>query len=159
MHAPCSTKLTLAAPYPHAVTLHRPGSTARTSDVAGAPLVLKKKLHSIHARPGHSSNTGASADTSLLGQAAAMMRRAQSTILSLRSSPHDSLIFNLAAPAVLALAADPLLAMVDTAIVGQLGSSELVRASMQTTDPQTLAVASRRRTGPVTFRPPPALSA
>lgn len=35
------------------------------------------------------------------------------------------MIFKLAAPAILALAADPLLATVDTAIVGQLGQQEL----------------------------------
>jgi hypothetical protein len=44
---------------------------------------------------------------------------------SLRS-PHDSAILSLAGPALLALAADPLLSMVDTAFVGQLGAPELV---------------------------------
>lgn len=39
-----------------------------------------------------------------------------------RASPHDSAIFALALPAVLALAADPLLSMVDTIFVGQVGS-------------------------------------
>lgn len=37
-----------------------------------------------------------------------------------RASPHDSAIFALALPAVLALAADPLLSMVDTIFVGQV---------------------------------------
>lgn len=46
---------------------------------------------------------------------------------ALLHSPYDSVIISLAAPAILALAADPLLAIVDTAIVGQLGSQELVR--------------------------------
>ncbi|PRW33758.1 MATE efflux family [Chlorella sorokiniana] len=42
-----------------------------------------------------------------------------------RSSPHDSAIFALALPAVLALAADPLLSMVDTIFVGQAGTDAL----------------------------------
>lgn len=37
-----------------------------------------------------------------------------------RASPHDGAIFALALPAVLALAADPLLSMVDTIFVGQV---------------------------------------
>ena len=37
-----------------------------------------------------------------------------------RASPHDPAIFALALPAVLALAADPLLSMVDTIFVGQV---------------------------------------
>ncbi len=41
-----------------------------------------------------------------------------------RSSPHDSAIFALALPAVLALAADPLLSMVDTIFVGQVGAAD-----------------------------------
>lgn len=40
-----------------------------------------------------------------------------------RSSKHDSAIFALALPAVLALAADPLLSMVDTIFVGQVGTA------------------------------------
>lgn len=42
------------------------------------------------------------------------------------SSQFDKDIFALAVPAALALAADPLLGMVDTALVGRLGSDELV---------------------------------
>ncbi|KAL4419186.1 hypothetical protein ABPG77_007776 [Micractinium sp. CCAP 211/92] len=42
-----------------------------------------------------------------------------------RASPHDSAIFALALPAVLALAADPLLSMVDTIFVGQVGADAL----------------------------------
>jgi Na+-driven multidrug efflux pump len=38
-----------------------------------------------------------------------------------RASKHDAAIFSLALPAVLALAADPLLSMVDTVFVGQVG--------------------------------------
>lgn len=37
-----------------------------------------------------------------------------------RASKHDGAIFSLAVPAVLALAADPLLSMVDTIFVGQV---------------------------------------
>lgn len=43
-----------------------------------------------------------------------------------RSSPHDSAIFALALPAVLALAADPLLSMVDTIFVGQVRAAVLL---------------------------------
>lgn len=39
-----------------------------------------------------------------------------------RASKHDGAIFSLAVPAVLALAADPLLSMVDTIFVGQVGA-------------------------------------
>lgn len=39
---------------------------------------------------------------------------------------HDKDILALALPAALALAADPLLGMVDTAFVGRLGADELV---------------------------------
>lgn len=42
-----------------------------------------------------------------------------------RSSPYDAAIFSLALPAVLALAADPLLAVVDTVFVGQIDSDAL----------------------------------
>lgn len=42
------------------------------------------------------------------------------------SSVHDRDILALALPAALALAADPLLGMVDTALVGRLGGDELV---------------------------------
>ncbi|KAL4425326.1 hypothetical protein ABPG75_009342 [Micractinium tetrahymenae] len=42
-----------------------------------------------------------------------------------RASPHDGAIFALALPAVLALAADPLLSMVDTIFVGQVGADAL----------------------------------
>jgi hypothetical protein len=41
-------------------------------------------------------------------------------------SKHDGAILSLAGPALLALAADPLLSMVDTAFVGQIGPGELV---------------------------------
>ena len=43
------------------------------------------------------------------------------------SSRHDAAIWALAGPAVLALATDPLLGIVDTAFVGRLGPEELVR--------------------------------
>lgn len=49
--------------------------------------------------------------------------------LSWLTSQYDKDIFALAVPAALALAADPLLGMVDTALVGRLGSDELVRVS------------------------------
>lgn len=55
-----------------------------------------------------------------------LLSRAQAIVSGFVSSPHDGIIFSLAAPAILALAADPLLAMVDTAIVGHLGQNELV---------------------------------
>lgn len=42
------------------------------------------------------------------------------------TSTHDKDILALALPAALALAADPLLGMVDTALVGRLGADELV---------------------------------
>ena len=42
-----------------------------------------------------------------------------------RASKHDSAIFALALPAVLALAADPLLSMVDTVFVGRAGTDAL----------------------------------
>lgn len=42
-----------------------------------------------------------------------------------KSSPHDGAIFSLALPAVLALAADPLLQVVDTIFVGQTGPDAL----------------------------------
>jgi putative MATE family efflux protein len=44
---------------------------------------------------------------------------------ALKSSPHDGAIFSLALPAVLALAADPLLQVVDTIFVGQTGPDAL----------------------------------
>ena len=44
------------------------------------------------------------------------------------SGRHDAAIWDLAGPAVLALAADPLLGVVDTAFVGRLGPEALVRA-------------------------------
>jgi MATE family multidrug resistance protein len=43
----------------------------------------------------------------------------------LRGSPYDGAIFSLAIPAVLALAADPLLQVVDTIFVGQAGPEAL----------------------------------
>ena len=46
-----------------------------------------------------------------------------------RASKHDSAIFALALPAVLALAADPLLSMVDTIFVGQVGAEGAVAPS------------------------------
>lgn len=45
------------------------------------------------------------------------------------SSVHDRDILALALPAALALAADPLLGMVDTALIGRLGADELVSSS------------------------------
>lgn len=45
------------------------------------------------------------------------------------TSPYDADIISLAAPAVLALAADPLLGIVDTAFVGKLGEDNLVSDS------------------------------
>jgi len=45
-------------------------------------------------------------------------------------SRFDQEIFQLALPAALALAADPLLGMVDTALVGKLGADELVSRSL-----------------------------
>ena len=42
------------------------------------------------------------------------------------SSEYDATIWALAGPTLLALASDPLLAVVDTAIIGQLGSQDLV---------------------------------
>lgn len=42
-------------------------------------------------------------------------------------SKYDEQIINLAGPALLTLAADPLLSIVDTAFVGKLGANELVR--------------------------------
>lgn len=50
----------------------------------------------------------------------------QHSLKSWLSSQYDKDIFSLAVPAALALAADPLLGMVDTALVGRLGSEELV---------------------------------
>ena len=46
------------------------------------------------------------------------------------SGRHDAAIWDLAGPAVLALAADPLLGVVDTAFVGRLGPEALVRARL-----------------------------
>lgn len=46
------------------------------------------------------------------------------------SDRHDGPVWDLAAPAVLALAADPLLGVVDTAFVGRLGPEALVRFPM-----------------------------
>lgn len=53
------------------------------------------------------------------------------TLISLWSknilrNKYDSKIFNLAIPALLTLAADPLLSIIDTIYVGRLGSNELV---------------------------------
>lgn len=45
-----------------------------------------------------------------------------------RSSKHDPAIFALALPAVLALAADPLLSMVDTVFVGQATGTDALAA-------------------------------
>jgi len=49
---------------------------------------------------------------------------------ALVTSKHDAMIFNLALPSLLALAADPLLAITDTAFVGQLGNNELAAFSV-----------------------------
>lgn len=46
------------------------------------------------------------------------------------SSPYDHAIFTLAAPAVLALAAEPLLGIIDTAFMGQLGADNLVGSAL-----------------------------
>ena len=46
-------------------------------------------------------------------------------MLNTFTSPHDSDILKLAVPALAGLAADPLVSLVDTAFVGQLGSTEL----------------------------------
>ena len=43
-------------------------------------------------------------------------------------SPYDREIFKLAVPALGALAAEPLYVLVDTAIVGHLGTTQLARA-------------------------------
>ena len=51
--------------------------------------------------------------------------RATEILSSLGPTPHDTAILSMAVPAVMALAVDPLLAMVDTGIVGQLGQDEL----------------------------------
>lgn len=42
-----------------------------------------------------------------------------------RSSPHDAEIFAIVGPALLAVFLDPVMTLVDTAIVGQLGAAEL----------------------------------
>lgn len=47
------------------------------------------------------------------------------------SDQHDAAVWNLAGPAVLALAADPLLGVVDTAFVGRLGPEALVRQRLR----------------------------
>ena len=43
---------------------------------------------------------------------------------------HDAEIFAIAGPALLSLAADPLLSLIDTAFVGRLGPAELVGARL-----------------------------
>ncbi|MGI8822178.1 MAG: MATE family efflux transporter, partial [Acidimicrobiia bacterium] len=48
-------------------------------------------------------------------------------------SPHDAAIFRLAIPALGALAADPLVALVDTAYVGRLGSEALAAVALAST--------------------------
>src|ERR1700750_1428411 len=56
------------------------------------------------------------------------------TVLSLRAvfkrSPHDREILRLAAPALGALAAGPLYVLVDTAIVGHLGTPQLAALAL-----------------------------
>lgn len=49
-----------------------------------------------------------------------------------RANKHDGAIFALALPAVLALAADPLLSMVDTIFIGQVGTDELAALGINT---------------------------
>ena len=56
-----------------------------------------------------------------------MHRRAFERVGIRPSDRHDGPVWDLAAPAVLALAADPLLGVVDTAFVGRLGPEALVR--------------------------------
>jgi MATE family, multidrug efflux pump len=51
----------------------------------------------------------------------------------LRRSPHDREILGLAAPALGALAAEPLYLLVDTAIVGHLGTTQLAALAIATT--------------------------
>ena len=54
-------------------------------------------------------------------------RRALERVGIRPSDRHDGAVWDLAGPAVLALAADPLLGVVDTAFVGRLGPEALVR--------------------------------
>jgi Na+-driven multidrug efflux pump len=51
----------------------------------------------------------------------------------LRRSPHDRRIFALALPALGALAAEPLYVLVDTAIVGHLGTTQLAALAIAAT--------------------------
>ena len=60
------------------------------------------------------------------GSREAAARQQLGWLQQLLHSPHDSAILAMAGPALLALAADPLLSMVDTGFVGQIGSAELV---------------------------------
>jgi hypothetical protein len=80
---------------------------AASSDVEAAPLRSKA------AAPASGSSESSSTTSS-------------SKQLSWLQSKWDRDIWQLAVPAALALAADPLLGMVDTALVGRLGSDELV---------------------------------
>ena len=52
------------------------------------------------------------------------------------SDRHDGPVWDLAGPAVLALAADPLLGVVDTAFVGRLGPEALVSQLADIVRPQ-----------------------
>jgi Na+-driven multidrug efflux pump len=51
----------------------------------------------------------------------------------LQRSPHDRRIFALAVPALGALAAEPLYVLVDTAIVGHLGTTQLAALAIAAT--------------------------
>jgi hypothetical protein len=82
---------------------------AASSDVKAAPLRSKA------AAPAAGSSDASSSSSSSSNKQLSWLR-----------SKWDKDIWQLAVPAALALAADPLLGMVDTALVGRLGSDELV---------------------------------
>jgi hypothetical protein len=105
-------------------TARRQGGRARNSNRRVAVRVQAPES----AVPRSSSNGTPAAAAAAPAAAAAAAATPPPT--SWWASQHDASILALALPAALALAADPLLSMVDTALVGRLGGDELVRVSM-----------------------------
>ncbi|KAG1676823.1 hypothetical protein FOA52_010332 [Chlamydomonas sp. UWO 241] len=106
--------------------VERPGPSGR-EDLGGAPgssssSSTSRSARELDAAPGRGGGEGSRQWWSQLQERAG----------ALLSSPYDSVILSLSGPAILALAADPLLSIVDTAIVGQLGSGELAALGVNT---------------------------
>ena len=115
------------------VAAARPATPERP--IAAAPIAHQPSSACCHghaseegrrADSGRSSGAGAGGDSWLLRWQGSL--RHGSLGEALKGSPHDSAIFALALPAVVALAADPLLSIVGTAFVGRGGEPEALAA-------------------------------